>query len=610
MERMLHYPEHVPLTHLCPIRLNGLGFSSEWLDYLMAETATGLQEGRALDHQKYNSTVDYRLHQEERSSPNGKRSDAVPYIGLAIEELVGYFPDNARILCVGPRDGYEMEALRDFGFNDVFGVDISIPSVRWLSSVGLRGAVMDMHEMGLAPGSFDVVFSRHNLEHAHTPQLAMSELSDLLRPGGVFCIVVPKENPEALGTHHGHAFASLEQLVGMVEALPEMKCVAQADRRLNNEWDPEMWVVAVKGEPKPELELRDRIFTRVWGPLQVAEGAKDGHQEAIYSLYRKELRRRLQSIRPPVLEVLAEPGAVPTAILQMGDDAWRVPMADLPVWRKEVEGSFDTVLAAGIWDAAPDPAPFMDLLEGILSPEGILALVEPGLHPTGLGENASQGIRLTQAGLPACFPNLRCVAQESLGPEGSPFVVGAVWRKDGQAGGIPEIDPAFQIPFPAVQSPLVEFFGGTRPYLESFEVDFLRRLGPLTKGDVLFVAPKASRVFFSGEGLNTVRFSKSGELPDSDERTGGPYDTVISLGWLGESRDPRATVEKVKQCLRPGGTFIFGETCLAPQAAGRPLLWRFTRPALNRMLDGFHHIRMEAAGPPNGPLAYYGWAKR
>jgi SAM-dependent methyltransferase len=575
----------------------------------MVEAAAGLEEGRALTHQKYTSTVNYRLHQEERSSPNGKRSDAVPYIALAVEELVGYFPDNARILCVGPRDGYEMEVLHDLGFDDVFGVDISIPSIQWLSSVGLRGAVMDMHEMALAPGSFDVVFSRHNLEHAHTPQRAMKELSDLLRPGGVFCIIVPKENPESLGTHHGHAFASLEQLVGMVEALLDMKCVAQADRRLNNEWDPEIWVVSVQGEPKPVLELRDRLFTRVWGPLQVAEGAKDGHQETIFSIYRKELRRRLQEVRPAVLEILAEPGAVPTAILQMGEDAWRVPMADLPVWRKEVEGSFDTVLASGIWDAASDPAPFMDLLEGILSPEGILALVEPGLHPTGLGDDASQGIRLTRAGLAACLPNLRCVAQESLGPEGSPFVVGAVWRKDGQAGGIPAMDPAFGVQFPAVQYPSVEVYGGQRPYLEAFEFDFLRRVGPLTKGDVLFIAPKESRVLLSGQGLNTVRFVESGDLQGADEQIRGAYDTVVSLGWLGESADPWAAVEWVKQCLRPGGAFIFGETCLAPRADTWPLHWRFTRPALTRLLGGFHHIRMEAAGPSNGPLAYYGWAK-
>ncbi len=575
----------------------------------MVEVAASLEEGRALNHQKYTSTVEYRRHQEERSTPNGKRSDAVPYIGLAIEELVGYFPDNARILCVGPRDGYEMEALRDLGFNDVFGVDISIPSVRWMSSVGLRGAVMDMHEMGLAPGSFDVVFSRHNLEHAHTPGRAIRELSALLRPGGVICIIVPKENPETLGSHHGHAFASLEQLVGMVEALPDMKCVAKADRRLNNEWDPEVWVVAVRGEPKPQPELRDRVFTRVWGPLLVAEGAKDGHQESIFSIYRKELRRRLQSIRPAVLEILAEPGVGPTAILQMGEEAWRVPMGDLPVWRKEVEESFDTVLASGIWDAAADPGPFMDLLEGILSPEGILALIEPGMHPTGLGNDASQGVRPTQASLAGCFPNLHCIVQESLGPEGSPFVIGAVWSKNDRLGGIPAMDPAFGVQFPAVQYPSVELFGGLRPYLEAFEFDFLRRMGPLTKGNVLFVAQEESRILLSGKGLNSVRFCDGRGFTNTNGHADGAYDTVVSLGWLGETPNPQAAVGQVKQWLRPGGTFIFGETSLAPSVGGRPLLWRFTRPALNRLLDGFHHIRMEAAGPPNGPLGYYGWAK-
>ncbi|MFQ5691678.1 MAG: methyltransferase domain-containing protein [Nitrospinota bacterium] len=576
----------------------------------MTEPAASLLEGRSIHHQKYTSTVQYRLHQEERSHPDGRRSDAVPYIALALEELANYFPDGARVLCVGPRDGYEMEGLRDLGFEDIFGIDISLPSVSWMSGVGLRSAAVDMHEMAFAPETFDVVFSRHSLEHAHTPERVLREMSALLRPGGVICVIVPKETPETLGTHHGHAFTGLAELVEMIEATPGMRCVAGADRPPNNALAPEVWAVAVKGESKPLPDLRDRTFTRVWDPLAVAEGTRDGSQQSVFAIYRRELLRRMRLVRPAVLEILGEPGPSPTVVLQMEEEAWRVSLGELPVWEGEVEGQFDAVLAAGILDVSPDPPAMMRFLENLLSPKGVLAVVEPGLYPTGLGNEASQGMRPTEAGLAACLPGLSRVGVESLGPEGSPFAVAAVWRKDDSSEPIPGMDDAFRIPFPPIWYPSVEFFGGPRPYREAFEADFLRRMGGIVRGDVLFLSPRDGRTWLGGCDLRTARFLDPEDAAALNGDLGGPYDTVIGLGVLGRSRDPRAAMGRVKALLRPGGAFLFGETCLAPLPAegSRPLLWRLTRPALARLLEGFHHVRMEAAGPANGPLAYYGWS--
>ena len=410
-----------------------------------ATSDCGLLEGRAIQHAKYVSTVAYRRHQEERSDPFTQDTDAGPFIALALEELVNYFPDDARILCVGPREGTEMEMLRDLGHEDLIGVDISIPAARWLSSVGFQSAAMDMHEMAFAPESFDVVLSRHSLEHAHSPERALREMAALLKSGGTLCVIVPRETPDKLDTHHGHPFSDLAELVEMIEAIPGVNCVATSDRRLNNQWNPEIWAVAVKGEAGPLPELRDRVFTQVWDPMVVPAGVRDGATEAIFTIYRKELRRRLQILRPSVLEILAEPGPSSTVILQMGEEAWRVPMAELPVWEKEVAGSFDAVLAAGTLAASADPFAFTRFLENILSPQGILAVVEPGFHPAGEGKDASRGIRPTEEGLAFCFPGFGRIGLETFGPEGSPFAVAGVWSKDGGQEEFPEIDTALRI---------------------------------------------------------------------------------------------------------------------------------------------------------------------
>jgi hypothetical protein len=412
-----------------------------------------------------------------------------------------------------------------------------------------------------------------------------------------------------MGTHHGHAFSGTAELVEMIEAVPDVKCLAAADRQLNDRLGPEIWAVAMKGEAEPLPELRDRAFGRKWDSMVVPAGVRDGATESIFTIYRKELRRRIQILRPSVLEILAEPGLSSTVIFQRGDEAWRAPMAELPLWEKEVAGSFDAVLAAGTLDASDDPFAFTEFLENILSPQGILAVVGPGFHPAGEGKDASRGIRPTKEGLAFCFPGFWRIGLETFGPEGSPFVVAGVWSKDGGQEEFPEIDTALRVPFALNQDLVIELYGKPRPILEAFKMDFFRRMGPVVGGDVLFVSSARGNAGLSGCGLKTVRFLE--KWPEAGRGVGGLYDTVISLGTLGESPDPRAAVEGFKEALRPGGALLFGEACLAPggEDRTRPLLWRFTRPGLARLLKGFRHVRIELVGPSNGPLALYGWAR-
>ena len=87
------------------------------------------------------------------------------------------------MLCVGCRNGLELDAFRERGLADVRGIDIfsQRPDIE----------VMDMHAMTFADDSFDVVYSSHSLEHSHDVDRVAAELVRVARADGVLAVEVP-----------------------------------------------------------------------------------------------------------------------------------------------------------------------------------------------------------------------------------------------------------------------------------------------------------------------------------------------------------------------------------------------------------------------------------
>lgn len=95
----------------------------------------------------------------------------------------GAFAELRSILCVGCRNGHELDAAEEAGLSEVVGID--------LHSLDQRIEVMDMHAMTFADGRFDVVLSSHSLEHAKDPHLVGAELLRVTKPGGYIIVEVP-----------------------------------------------------------------------------------------------------------------------------------------------------------------------------------------------------------------------------------------------------------------------------------------------------------------------------------------------------------------------------------------------------------------------------------
>jgi SAM-dependent methyltransferase len=104
---------------------------------------------------------------------------AVTLINRVAEQRSG----GGAVLCVGCRNGLELDRFRSRGFGDVIGIDV----------FSQRGdiLVMDMHEMSFADDSFDVIYASHALEHSYDVDRVVREIVRVARDGAVVGVEVP-----------------------------------------------------------------------------------------------------------------------------------------------------------------------------------------------------------------------------------------------------------------------------------------------------------------------------------------------------------------------------------------------------------------------------------
>ncbi len=87
------------------------------------------------------------------------------------------------VLCVGCRNGVELDEFRKRGFEDVVGIDL------FSQREDIR--VMDMHDMTFSDDSFDVVYSSHALEHAYDAGTVVREIVRVARNAALVAVEVP-----------------------------------------------------------------------------------------------------------------------------------------------------------------------------------------------------------------------------------------------------------------------------------------------------------------------------------------------------------------------------------------------------------------------------------
>lgn len=101
-----------------------------------------------------------------------------------------YAPHARALLDIGCSAGYVLEAAISLGLEPT-GLDLSNFTVNLCREKGYRAEQGSQTQMPFPDASFDIVTTKHTLEHAERPMDALRELHRILRPGGVAFVIVP-----------------------------------------------------------------------------------------------------------------------------------------------------------------------------------------------------------------------------------------------------------------------------------------------------------------------------------------------------------------------------------------------------------------------------------
>ena len=129
------------------------------------------------------------------------------------------------LLEVGCGTGADLDWARQLGW-DVHGLELNESAVEFAKKRGLDVLCSTFENANLSANSFDCIIMSQVLEHLYSPRLVLQRCNQLLRPGGLLLVAVPKFdswNRHALGNYwnnllfpiHLHHFSQpvLERMV-------------------------------------------------------------------------------------------------------------------------------------------------------------------------------------------------------------------------------------------------------------------------------------------------------------------------------------------------------------------------------------------------------------
>ncbi|SRR5229473_1643914 len=99
---------------------------------------------------------------------------------------------DARVLDIGTSTGTNLRLLKDLGFTNRQGLDLSDDAIRWCAEKGLGKVEKgDICSLPFADGEFQLVMATDIIEHVDDDLRAVTEIYRVLAPGGTAIISVP-----------------------------------------------------------------------------------------------------------------------------------------------------------------------------------------------------------------------------------------------------------------------------------------------------------------------------------------------------------------------------------------------------------------------------------
>jgi SAM-dependent methyltransferase len=116
-------------------------------------------------------------------------------ICLALLEGLEHPSDLGQLLDIGCYDGDKTNAIpRVIGSDGVVGVDFEGTPLHAAQRKGIQAVAADLDvdaPLPFADGSFDCIHAGEVIEHFFSPDLLLSEIARLLKPGGYAVITTP-----------------------------------------------------------------------------------------------------------------------------------------------------------------------------------------------------------------------------------------------------------------------------------------------------------------------------------------------------------------------------------------------------------------------------------
>lgn len=102
---------------------------------------------------------------------------------------------NAKFLDIGVSTGSNLDLLRELGYKNIQGIDISKKAINICKIKGFKKVKLDnICNCSFKDNSFDFIFATDVLEHVNNDLVALQEIKRILKPNGKVLIVVPAFN--------------------------------------------------------------------------------------------------------------------------------------------------------------------------------------------------------------------------------------------------------------------------------------------------------------------------------------------------------------------------------------------------------------------------------
>ncbi|HEC69857.1 MAG TPA: class I SAM-dependent methyltransferase, partial [Candidatus Omnitrophica bacterium] len=116
-----------------------------------------------------------------------------PHHRIVTQYFLDFFKDldvNLKILDIGCGDGFFMELLRDLGFKNIKGIDISVSMLEKAKEKGLDVEKKDIYDID-DKEKYSVVLVMDVLEHLEKPEEALKKIYNILNPQGFLYMNIP-----------------------------------------------------------------------------------------------------------------------------------------------------------------------------------------------------------------------------------------------------------------------------------------------------------------------------------------------------------------------------------------------------------------------------------